>query len=149
MKHDIKQYEGLRLVAYLCPAGKWTIGYGHTAGVKPGQKIDKATAESYFSSDVANAERWVNKLTAGIPIDQGQYDALVDFVFNFGAEKLNTSTLLKLLRAKNYKAAGEQLLRWVYAENPKTKKMEKLEGLIKRRDRAYKLYWCMNKGQKA
>lgn len=83
----IRRFEGLRLNAYRCAAGVWTIGYGHTAGVKQGQKISKAQAEAFLREDIARFERAVNGLNR--PWSQGQFDALVSFAFNCGEGNLS------------------------------------------------------------
>ena len=87
----IVQFEGCRLKAYQCAAGVWTIGYGHTAGVKPGQTITQAQAEEYLRQDCRKFEAYVNN-SAYVPItgqlNQNQFDALVSFAFNCGAGNL-------------------------------------------------------------
>lgn len=87
----IKQYEGCRLSAYQCAAGVWTIGYGHTAGVKKGMTITQTQAETYLKQDCAKFESYVNS-AAYVPIianlNQNQFDALVSFAFNCGAGNL-------------------------------------------------------------
>lgn len=87
----IKQYEGCRLSAYQCAAGVWTIGYGHTAGVKKGMTITQAQADAYLKQDIAKFEGYVNS-PAYVPItanlNQNQFDALVSFSFNCGAGNL-------------------------------------------------------------
>lgn len=80
----IKEFEGCRLKAYLCPAGKPTIGYGHTAGVKIGQTITQAQAESFLKADLAKFERMVEKYDSTYHWNQNQFDALVSFAFNVG-----------------------------------------------------------------
>lgn len=60
----IKKYEGCRLTAYVCPAGKLTIGYGHTKGVKKGQKITQAQAEAYSEHD------WIEDVVAWMPLPE-------------------------------------------------------------------------------
>lgn len=84
----IKKYEGCHLEAYLCPAGKWTIGYGHTSGVKKGMKITQEQADQYLMQDCASAVKAVNVL--GRNLNQNQFDALVSFTFNCGAGNLKT-----------------------------------------------------------
>ena len=61
-KNKIKQFEGLRLKAYVCAAGVCTIGYGHTTGVKPGDVITEARADAFFESDIRAVENQVNAL---------------------------------------------------------------------------------------
>ncbi|MBO5739009.1 glycoside hydrolase family protein [bacterium] len=122
----IKKFEGCVLKAYKCPAGVWTIGYGHTSGVKEGQTITKAEAEDYLKQDLTTFETYVSNLVT-VAINQNQFDALVSFCYNLGPGNLKSSTLLKLLNAKNYSEAAEQFDRWIYAGG------KKLSGLVKRR----------------
>lgn len=122
----IQEFEGLRLTAYKCPAGVWTIGYGHTKGVKMGQTITKAQAESLLRGDLLPCEEYVRGLN--LELTQGQFDALVDFCFNLGTAALQRSTLLQKIRTK----ADEQTIRgefakWVNAGGVR------LQGLVKRR----------------
>lgn len=81
----IKQFEGCRLTAYRCQAGKTTIGYGHTAGVKMGQRITQVQAESYLKDDLVKFERMVMKYDSKYCWNQNQFDALVSFAFNIGS----------------------------------------------------------------
>lgn len=122
----IQEFEGLRLTAYKCPAGVWTIGYGHTKGVKMGQTITKAQAETLLRGDLLPCENYVRGLN--LELTQGQFDALVDFCFNLGTAALQRSTLLQKIRTK----ADEQTIRgefakWVNAGGVR------LQGLVKRR----------------
>lgn len=82
----IKSYEGFRSNAYICPAGVWTIGYGHTGGVHAGMTVTEAEAENLLKHDLRSAEESVNK--TGRAWSQLQYDALVSFTFNCGAGNL-------------------------------------------------------------
>jgi GH24 family phage-related lysozyme (muramidase) len=89
----IKRFEGLRLSAYTCAAGKWTIGYGHTGTVggkrvRKGMKITKGTAEKLLVADAKRFEKAVNDL--GRRWTQNQFDALVSFAFNCGEKNLHT-----------------------------------------------------------
>ena len=122
----IKSFEGLRLTAYKCPADVWTIGYGTTAGVKPGQTITKERAEELLREDVERFEAQVLRLVK-VPLTQGQHDALVSFVYNLGAGNLSNSTLLRLLNSGDYKGAAAQFDRWVHGGG------KILPGLVKRR----------------
>lgn len=81
----IKKFEGCRLTAYKCPAGVWTIGYGHTAGVKPGDKITVLQAEEMLKSDLASYEKKVDKYTNKYRWNQNEFDALVSFAYNIGS----------------------------------------------------------------
>ena len=130
----IKQFEGLRLKAYLCPAGIWTIGYGHTSGVSPNSFITIQEADEYLHRDVAAIEMQLNKLN--LILRQCQWDAIVSFVFNVGIGNFRSSTLLAKIRTNpDDNSIMDEFLRWVYA-NGKVKK-----GLQKRRLAEMKLYF--------
>ena len=122
----IKQFEGLYLKAYRCPAGVPTIGYGHTAGVAMGQTITQQQADDYLRRDVRQFERAVARLVT-VPLTQGQFDALVSFAFNLGEGALAQSTLLRLLNAGDYAGAAAQFERWNKAGG------RVLPGLVRRR----------------
>lgn len=93
----IKRHEGCRLTVYKCPAGVWTIGYGHTgADVVPGMTITLQRAEELLAEDVRWAEDAVNR--ENLRLNQNRFDALVSFVYNVGARNFRSSTLLKMLR---------------------------------------------------
>jgi lysozyme len=93
----IKDSEGLRLGAYKCAAGVWTIGYGHTKGVKQGQVIDQSKADDYLVEDIAPIERLLNDLR--INFRQEQFDALVSWIFNLGLGDFSRSTMFKYINA--------------------------------------------------
>ena len=80
----IKSFEGCRLTAYKCPAGVWTIGYGHTGNVKSGQKITQAKADAYLKSDLARFEKHVMSYDKKYNWTQNEFDALVSFAYNVG-----------------------------------------------------------------
>ena len=122
----IKQFEGLYLNAYRCPAGVPTIGYGHAAGVAMGQTITQQQADDYLRRDVRQFERAVSRLVR-VPLTQGQFDALVSFAFNLGEGALAQSTLLRLLNAGDYAGAAAQFDRWNKAGGCV------LPGLVRRR----------------
>ena len=90
----IKKYEGCKLTAYKCPAGVWTIGYGHTKGVKQGMKITQAQADAYLESDCKTFVKAVNKYYGTgknkYNFNQNQFDALVSFTYNCGPGNLKT-----------------------------------------------------------
>ena len=122
----IKDFEGLRLKAYLCAAGVPTIGWGHTKGVRLGQTITEAQAEDLLVEDIAPIERQLNRL--GVNFRQGQFDALVSWIFNLGATTFSNSTLCKRIKegAADQQVADE-IVKWVYANG------RPLLGLMKRR----------------
>lgn len=110
----IKDFEGLRLESYKCPAGVWTIGYGHTKGVKPNVVIDQMRAEDLLIEDIAPIERMLNKL--GINFRQECFDALVSWNFNLGEGAFRNSTLLKKIVADAPdEEITDQIVKWVNA----------------------------------
>ncbi len=130
----IKQFEGLRLEAYLCPAGIWTIGYGHTSGVSPNSFITIQEANEYLHRDVAAIEMQLNKLN--LSLRQCQWDAIVSFVFNVGIGNFKASTLLAKIRINpDDNSIIDEFLRWVYANG------KVMRGLQKRRLTEMKLYF--------
>lgn len=130
----IKVHEGFRSHAYLCPAGKWTIGYGHTGGVKSGDVITETQGESLLRSDIVAAERVVDK--TGLKLKQNQFDALVSFVFNVGGGNFRGSTLLRIARQDVCDPRiGKEFSRWVYAKG------KVLPGLMARRKDETALYF--------
>ena len=135
----IKEFEGFRGKRYLCPAGKWTIGYGHV--IRDFERLalwDAELTEEQATKLLAKdlAERFepavLEQVT--VPLTQGQFDVLVSFAFNFGEAKLRSSTLLKLLNDGDYDGARKQINRWVYSNG------KKLEGLIRRRARETEMF---------
>lgn len=123
----VKQFEGLRLKAYRCPAGIWTIGYGHTRGVKAGQQITREQADSLLVGDLLPFVQYVNRL--GVCKTQGQFDALVDFCFNLGQAALGSSALLQRIRINADDATiCKEFRRWVHSGG------KVLAGLKKRRE---------------
>ena len=129
----IKQFEGCELTSYVCPSGVYTIGYGHTGDVLPGQTITQAEADKLLKDDVKRFEVGVNNYT-NVPLNQSQYDALVSFTFNVGLGAYRDSTLLRLLNGADYEGAAGQFGRWVNGSNGP------LPGLVRRRDAEEKLF---------
>ncbi|AFZ34651.1 glycoside hydrolase family 24 [Stanieria cyanosphaera PCC 7437] len=101
----IKLWEGLRLKAYRCPAGKWTIGYGTTKGVKAGQEITQREAESLLRNDLVVFEDATRNLVK-VQLSQNQFDALVSFVYNVGEGAFAKSTLLQVLNEGKFTEAA-------------------------------------------
>lgn len=131
----IKRFEGFSPTAYLCPAGVWTIGYGHTAGVRAGDSVDEDTAEDFLREDLADAEGAVGKYVK-VPLKQWQFDALVSFTFNLGAGNLYSSTLLKKVnRNPDDPAIRQEFGKWVHAGG------RVLPGLVERRKAEADMYF--------
>ena len=84
----IKSFEGCHLSAYRCPAGVWTIGYGHTSGVYEGMVISQAQANQFLFEDVQRFVNAVNQYQARFNFNQNEFDALVSFTYNCGAGSL-------------------------------------------------------------
>ena len=131
----LKEYEGLRLESYKCAGGKWTIGYGHTRGVREGQKIDKETANKLLQEDVEYVEKFLAKEPYAEDITQSQWDALVSFIFNLGIGNFEGSTLRKkILRNIDDPTIPDEFRRWVYSNG------KVLKGLVKRREWEAQMY---------
>jgi lysozyme len=110
-----EKFEGLRLTSYQDQVGVWTIGYGHTGpSTHGGQTITQDQADQLLRSDISAAVTCVNNAVTGA-INQNQFDALVDFVFNLGCHALLTSTLLRDVNAGQFAAAAAQFLAWDHA----------------------------------
>lgn len=129
----IKHFEGCELYAYKCPAGVWTIGYGHTKGVEPGMQITEQDAEDMLKEELIEYESYINDLVT-VGLNQNQFDAMVSWVYNLGAGNLKASTLLKVLNAGDYAGVPAQIIRWNKAAG------KELEGLTRRREAEASLF---------
>jgi len=129
-----EQSEGCRLTAYQDQVGVWTIGYGHTgADVVSGLTITQAQADALLVSDVAAAAAFVNQAVT-VPLQQDEFDALVDFVFNLGRAAFAGSTLLKDLNAGDFAGAAGQFDLWDHAGG------QVVAGLLRRRQQETALF---------
>jgi lysozyme len=127
----IRQAEGLRLRAYLCPANVWTIGIGTTVypdgrKVRSGDKCTEQQADRYLAHDLQEFERAVAAMVT-VPVTSNQFSALVSLAYNVGISALRGSTLLRLLNAGDYAGAANQFPRWNRGGG------RVLPGLVKRR----------------
>lgn len=134
----VKEFEGLRLKAYKCPAAVWTIGYGHTSSAgKPTVDaelvITKEQAEDILKRDLTQYEDGVRRLVQ-IGITQGQFDALVDFAYNAGVGALQKSTLLKKVNAGKFDEVPAEFMKWTKGGG------KELPGLVRRRRAEVKLW---------
>jgi lysozyme len=131
----LKKSEGFRDHIYQDVAALPTIGYGHRCKTSQSfpNGIDREMGEHILACDVDDAEDAVHRLVK-VVLTQGQFDALVDFVFNLGQGKLATSTLLKDLNAGHYDAAAEQLLCWDHGGS------KECSALKARREAEFKLW---------
>lgn len=135
----IKAFEGCKLRAYLCPAGKWTVGYGHTTAagglvVGPTTRLaNEAEALALLHEDIDRFEDQIERLTDADTLQPHQFDALVSFAFNVGMGNFKSSTLLKKLKAGDTAAVAAQFGRWNKIEDPHTHEMVANDGLTRRR----------------
>ena len=129
----IKKFEGCELEAYLCPAGVWTIGYGHTKDVKEGDKINKEEADYLLQEEMIEYESYINDFVE-VPLNQNQFDSLCSWVYNLGPTNLKNSTMLKVLNEEKYADVPQEIKRWNKAGG------EVLDGLIKRREAEAKMF---------
>lgn len=130
----IKDVEGLKLEAYLCPANKWTIGFGHTGDVKKGDKITLNKAKQLLKQDLEPIEKELSKLV----LKQNQYDALCSFILNIGLTNFRSSTMKKFLVEKKYDLAQTQFKRWKYITQYGVKVVS--TGLVNRRKKEEDLF---------
>lgn len=125
----IKKFEGCKLTAYRDPAGILTIGYGHTRGVKEGQKITKKKADELLRDDVAFAESHVNGYLRKYKFTQNEFDALVSFAYNIGSINQLTKN-----GKRNKGVIADKMLLYTKAGG------KQLSGLVKRRRAEHDLF---------
>ena len=126
-----KAKRGIEITAvpYVCPAGYWTIGYGHLCDPKH-PPISEAEAEVYLARDLQTALVATLRYCPVLATEpEGRLAAIVDFTFNLGAGRLQTSTLRRRINQRDWTAAGQELRRWVYSGG------KILAGLVVRRER--------------
>lgn len=129
----IKSFEGCRLSAYKDIGGVWTIGFGHTEGVKDGDIITEEIALSYLVKDIVVCEIQIYQLVK-VHLSQGMFDALISFIFNVGKGNFQKSTLLRKLNNYDYVGASQEFQRWIYVKGKPS------SGLIRRREEERKLF---------
>ena len=122
----IRKFEGLRLEAYRCPAGIWTIGYGHTGGVQGGETITEERAEELLREDLKNIQKRLAPRLR-VEVDAGQCAALLSLAFNVGVGAVAGSKLLRRLNEGLPEAAADEFLDWTRAGG------KELPGLVVRR----------------
>ena len=128
----VKNFEGLSLKPYLCPANVWTVGYGATVGSDGGpidpdmEPISETEAEALLLRDLESSEGWVSRLIK-TALTENQYSALVSFTFNVGAGALQRSTLRMKLNRGEFQNAADEFPKWRMAGG------RILAGLVRRR----------------
>lgn len=129
----IAKWEGFRSNAYQDIVGVWTIGYGHTKGVKKGDKITKKDATELLEKEI---EKHTSKIFdyVKVKLTQGQFDALASFHYNLGANILKGTTLLNTLNDKDWKESARQMKRFNKAGG------KVVRGLVNRREEEAQLF---------
>lgn len=129
----IREFEGYHralpngdCIAYKCPAGVWTLGWGATVGIKPGMVWTRAQAEEALLRELATFEAGVTRLVT-VPLNQNEYDALVSFAYNCGLGALEKSTILRKLNAGDRIGAADAFGMWTKGGG------KVLPGLVRRR----------------
>ncbi|MFV8605055.1 lysozyme [Ralstonia pseudosolanacearum] len=126
--HRVARADPTRAHPYVCPAGYWTIGYGHLCDPTH-PTITQAQAEAYLAADLVTA---LNATLRCCPVlatgPEAKLAAIVDFTFNLGAGRLQTSTLRRRINQRDWVAAASELRRWVYGGG------KVLPGLLARRE---------------
>lgn len=113
----IKEWEGLRLHSYYCPAGKLTIGYGCTRDVTEGMTISEEEADMRLIRDIAETEQRITDILGQRILEHltdNQISALTSFVFNVGLGRFKASTMLKYLNALDLQYAAGEFERWCH-----------------------------------
>lgn len=125
--HRVPKNDPGRAHPYLCPAGYWTIGYGHLCDPKH-PPITEDEAEAYLAQDLKAALTATLRYCPVLATEpEGRLSAIVDFTFNLGAGRLQTSTLRRRVNQRDWEAAARELRRWVYGGG------RVLPGLVARR----------------
>ncbi|MFO1122509.1 MAG: lysozyme [Hyphomicrobiales bacterium] len=127
----IKRFEGFRARAYRCPAGIWTIGYGHTAMAGPptvtrGMVLSEAEAEAILRRDVARFAAGVRRCLAR-ELTDAQFSALVSFAYNVGLGSFRASSVLRAVNAGDFADVPRRMQMWTKADG------QVLPGLARRR----------------
>ncbi len=127
-ERKVKRGIEVTAVPYICPAGFWTIGYGHLCDPKH-PPITEAEAEVYLARDLRSALTATLRYCPVLATEpEGRLAAIVDFTFNLGAGRLQTSTLRRRINQRDWQSAGQELRRWVYGGG------KVLPGLVARRE---------------
>lgn len=133
-KDLIKSFESCRLRAYRDAVGVWTVGWGHTIGVRPGLVITQEQADKLFDLDIAIFERSITAALNGVPTTENQFSAMVSLAYNIGTGAFIKSTVIRQHRNGNYRLAAAAFMLWVKAGG------RTLRGLVRRRAAESRLY---------
>ena len=126
--HRVPKQDPHRAYPYICPAGYWTIGYGHLCDQNH-SPINENEAEGYLAQDLQTALLATLRYCPVLATEpEGRLAAIVDFTFNLGAGRLQTSTLRRRINQRDWLSAAQELRRWVYGGG------KVLTGLVVRRE---------------
>ena len=135
----VKRFEGCKLKPYLCPANKFTVGYGHVLGngvtlAEADNRIfTKEEVDVLLRTDLARFERGVLRYCT-VHLSQSQFDACVSWAYNLGLGRLQRSTLRQKLNRQDYEGASKELLKYDKVNG------KALKGLTRRRQAEYQLF---------
>ena len=132
----IKRFDGFKAKPYLCSAGVWTIGYGHTNGVtKDSRPVSREDAEGLLREDLMAVVDGLNRLVPE-SLTQEQFDSLCSFCYNLGVPAFQNSTLRKVIdrNQNDHARIRTEFMRWVYVKGRSS------DGLIRRREEEADLY---------
>ena len=131
----ISSFEGCRLSAYMCSAGVWTIGYGHTEDVKEGDTCTEEQAKAWLIDDIRETQALL-AYYVNVPVTQNEFIALVSLAFNVGVGALMKSKLLRKLNSGDRDGAAEEFLDFDLANG------KRVAGLTRRRKAEHDLFFA-------
>ena len=112
----IREVEGCKLSAYQDEGGVWTIGYGHTRGVKEGDRISTYQANTWLNTDIILFEIELDHLVK-VDLSRNQRTALLSFIYNIGAAQLADSTLIQYVNKKQFDLVPNEIRKWNKVDN--------------------------------
>lgn len=130
----IKAAEGCRLNAYKCPAGIWTIGYGHTKNVKAGDTWTQEQADKALEQDIETYRKAVLIACPSLEHYPNRLVACISLAYNIGTGAFASSSVARYIRRGEYRAAADAFGLWVNAGG------KKLPGLVTRRQREKEVF---------
>lgn len=130
----VAEQEGFRPEAYKCPAGVWTIGYGHTKNVHKGDRVTRAEAYDLLIKDLAHTHEDLAALVK-VDVTENQFIALMSFVYNFGLTKCRTYRLFGMINRGETENIKTWWPKYCNPDNPNI-----TNGLRKRRERELALF---------
>jgi lysozyme len=134
----LKRFEGCRLSAYRCPANIWTIGYGRTTNVEPGQRITQQQADEWLDEEANEVMKAAGQLSPSLIKYPTRQQAIASFIYNCGAGAYQKSTLKKRIDNEDFIGAAQEIRKWNKANG------EILPGLVRRRTAEAELLLALN-----